>query len=400
MSTETDGTDNPGPILEGGDTSAAWWAAVAVGGVGLSATAVGVFLDPADGLQGYLVGFFYMLGIPVGALGLTLLHHLVGGDWGEVIRGPMEAAMMTMPVAAVAVLPVAVGVWSIYPWAGPEAHVESPYLSVGFFWIRIFVYFAVWVGTALWLYWDSPNYHAGLNTDRARWTRKVAAGGLLAFFLTTTFAYIDWGMSLDPHWLSTIWGLMHVVGHTLLAFASLLVVVAVLARGMAGFAGELTPGRLKDLGNLLLVFVILWAYTSFAQYLIIWSGDKAHEIGWYLARNDGGWEWFPPVLIVLHFAIPLVALLFRPFKRSIVALGSLAAGLVVMRFVDTLWVLAPSFAEQVGAVHWTAYTSMLGLVGVVVAVWLSLMVRRPLFDREHFGRSTSMETAEIAHVPD
>jgi len=398
MSTDAETSDNPGPRIDA-PLRPARWVALGLGLLGLAATAAGLIRDPEPALRGYLVGFFFVLGFPIGALGLVLLHHLVGGDWGEVVRGPLEAAMMTLPVVVLAFLPVAFGVSSIYPWAGPEAHEVSGYLTAPLFWIRAFVYFAFWASIALWLYWESPNYHAGLQTPGARRVRKVAAPGFLVFFLTTTFAYVDWGMSLDPHWLSTIWGLMILVGHVLLALAGLLVFVAFAARSHDPFADALSPGRLRDLGNLLLVFVVLWAYTSFSQYIIIWSGDKVHEITWYLSRTQEGWSWVPAVLAALHFFVPLFALLFRSFKQHLTLLASLAGGLVVLRLLDTVWLLAPSFGESLGAIPWTTYTSTLGLGGLVVAAWLWLIGRRPLFEREHLGRSTPMETGEVAHVP-
>ncbi len=402
MSTDAESTETSaaGPRLDGDELRGGMFVALGVGLVALAATGVGIALEPGPALRGYLVGYFFVLGLPIGALGLELLHHLVGGDWGEIVRGPLKAAVLTLPVLALAFLPIAVGVGSIYPWAQGEQAAMTAYLTIPWFEIRSFVYFAFWLGLALWLYWDSPGYHAGQMDAHARRVRKLSAGGFVVYFMTTSFAYIDWAMSLDPDWISTIWGVMILVGHVLLALSALLVVVGLLARRADRLAEGLTPGRLKDLGNVLLVFVALWAYTSFAQYLIIWSGDKLHEIPWYLARAGGGWSTIPPLLIFFQFLVPLVALLFRPFKRSIVALGWLAAGIVVLRFVDTVWLLAPSFAEIPGGLAWSAYTTAIGLGGVVVAAWLWLIGRRPLYQADHLGHSTPMETEEIAHVPD
>ena len=401
MSAETTDTAEPGPRFRDDELRLPMLIAFGVGAVGLLATIIGAIIDPASTARGYLVGFFFALGLPLGALGLVLLHHLVGGDWGEVVRGPLEALMMTIPIPALAFVPIAFALPSIFPWARPDHHASgSTYMSTWFFLIRAFVYFAFWVGAALWLYWDSPNYNPGDHDAHADTVREMSAGGLVVFFVTTTFAYVDWGMSLTPDWISTIWGLMILVGHVLLALAALLAVTGWFARRHETFAGALTPARLNDLGNLLLVFVALWAYTSFSQYLIIWSGDKLHEIPWYLARASGGWFWIPPILILLQFIVPLAALLFRPFKRGVVTLGVLAATILGLRFVDTTWLLAPSFAATPGDVPWTLYTATVGLVGLVVGAWLWLIAQRPLFRPDHLGHSTPMETQEIAHVPD
>lgn len=373
--------------------------AFGLGIVGLIATVIGAFIVPGATARGYLIGFFFSLGLPIGALGLVLLHHLVGGDWGEVVRGPLEAAMMTIPIAALAFIPLAFMLPTIYPWAEPGAEPDG-YLTTGWFLIRAFIYFAVWVGTAFWLYWDSPHYNPGDRTDRAVTVRKASAAGMVAFFLTTTFAYIDWGMSLNPDWISTIYGVMVLVGHILLALSVLLMTVGLMARRADPLNTALTDHRLNDLGNILLVFVALWAYTSFSQYLIIWSGDKLHEIPWYLDRASGGWQHIPPMLIVLQFFGPLIALFFRPFKRNLTALGSLAAITVALRLVDTVWLLAPAFAPSPLAVPWPTYTTVIGLGGLLIGAWLWLIPHRPLFRRDHLGNSTPMETGEVAHVPD
>ena len=205
----------------------------------------------------------------------------------------------------------------------------------------------------------------------------LSATGLLLYVLTVTFASIDWTMSLEPHWYSTIYGVHFFGGHGLAAFAFIILVTVILAQD-APFAGFVQPAYFRDLGNLLLAFVMLWAYFAYSQWIIIWSGNLPEEISWYLRRNRGGWQWIITALIVFHFIVPFLLLLSRKVKRPAAALCAVAALIVVMRLVDIFWYTAPAFNPGHFTIHWMDIAAPIGLGGVWLAAFFRHLRGRPL----------------------
>ena len=275
---------------------------------------------PEHFFAAYLVGYLFWLGIALGSMGLTMLHHLTGGSWGLVIRRPLEAGAATVPLLALLFLPIAFGMPTLYPWARADsaAHwtrlCKASYLNETLFLIRAAGYFGVWTSLAFLLFgWSSQQDHTSDHRPSGR-LQALSGPGIVILFLAGTFSAIDWVMSLEAPWASTIFGAMLITGDAMATFAVMIVVAALLAsaRPMSEIA---TPGRLNDLGNLLLAFVMLWAYMSFCQYLIVWSGNLKEEIPWYLRRTRGGWEWVALALIACQFFLPFFLLLVRENKR-------------------------------------------------------------------------------------
>ncbi len=288
-----------------------------------------------DFLRAYLLGYFFALGIALGSLVVIMLHNLTGGAWGTAIRRTLEPAAKTIPVFALLFLPIAIGAPSLYIWARPEAaagdpilehalHHKAAYLNLPFFLARAAVYFAIWIGLSR-VMTARP-----ANPDREF---KLAGPGLILYGLTMTFAAVDWIMSLDPAWYSTVFGLLLMVGQVLSAFAF------AIARGAR--RGDIPVEPLHDLGKLLLAFVMVWAYIGLSQWRIIWSGNLPEEIPWYLKRLQGGYEWIALAVIVLHFAFPFVILLSRATKRNPGLLAKVASFILIMRVVDLYWMIAP-----------------------------------------------------------
>src|SRR5579883_2145175 len=162
---------------------------------------------------------------------------------------------------------------------------------------------------------------------------------------------IDWGMSIEPDWYSTIYGAMLLTGHGLATFA-VMIIIAVLLADVEPISAIATPNQFHDLGNLLLTFVMLWAYMSFSQYLVIWSGNLTEEIPWYLRRSRDGWRWVCGALMLFHFFVPFFLLLFRESKRDPRILGAIAAAILVMHFVDLVWLIIPAFGGSIFA-YWS-----------------------------------------------
>lgn len=299
-------------------------------------------------LQSYLTAYLFWSGIALGSLAVLMLQHITGGAWGAVLRRPLESATRTFPLLALLFLPIAVGASHIFEWARPAAVAHDPllqhkqiYLNLPFFAARAVVYFTTWIALAHFLRrWSLAQDGGRLEVQRR--LENTSRGGLLLFALTMSFASVDWAMSLEPHWFSTIYGILFIGGQVLSALAFAIPIVAILAN-QADMEPILSADRFHDLGKLLLGFVMLWAYFSFSQFLIIWSANLPEETPWYLRRLHGGWQWAAVALIVLHFALPFVLLLSRKLKRSRQWLMGVAAVVLAMRIVDLAWLILPAF---------------------------------------------------------
>jgi hypothetical protein len=351
-------------------------AALATGVLALVAAVIGALFDPGAFFRAWLASWLFWLSLALGPLVIVMIHYLSGGAWGIVIRRVAEAAAGTVPVLALLFVPVAVGVRPLYEWARPELvagdprlHAKAVYLNVPFFLGRAVLYFVLWTALARVLARWSRERDERPDPYPRRF-RLVAAGGLVLYGITITFASIDWGMSIDPHWYSTIYPMMFGVGQVLAGFA-FTIAVAVLLRAREPF-GRLVHGQnLIDLGNLLLTFMVLWAYCAFSQLLLIFAGNIREEVTWYLQRERPGWLGVALVLIAGHFFLPFFLLLQRAIKRRPAALATLAAFLLVMRLVDAYWLIVPG-VEAAEGFHWLYLVTPFAVGGL----WLAAFVRR------------------------
>jgi hypothetical protein len=345
----------------------------------------GAFANPARFFQAYLLGFLFWVGIALGCLAILMLHHLVRGRWGFVIQRLLEAGVRTLPLMALLFIPLLFGLQELYVWARPDAVQASellrhkqPYLNGPAFFARTAVYFAVWIATGFLLTMLSNRRDQGMDPEALTRRMQVWSGpGLLFYGLTASFAAVDWVMSLEPEWISSIYGVIFIIGQGLAALA-FVIVVAVLLSDRQPLSSAIAPQQFHDLGNLLLAFVMLWAYIAFSQLLIIWSGNLPEEITWYVTRFSGGWEYLAAILICFHFAVPFLLLLVRGTKRRARVLIVVAAGLLAMRLLDLFWLTAPAFHQTRLTVHWLDVVAPVGVGGIWLAVFLFNLKRRPL----------------------
>lgn len=353
----------------------------------------GAFLPSAGGgvtqfFRSYLVGFIFWLGVTMGCLGLLMLQHLTGGAWGMVIRRLLEAGTRTLPLMLLLFLPLAIfGLTHLYEWMHiPEVHDEKVrelllakerYLNPTFFLIRAAVYFAIWFGLMFLLNkWSAEQD----RTAEKRYSKKmqmISGPGLILFVFTVTFASVDWVMSLDAEWFSTIYGLLFVAGWTLSAFAFVIAALVWLATRKP-LEGVVRAPHFHDLGKLLLAFVMLWSYFSFSQFLIIWSGNIPEETKWYLHRLRGGWGWFGIGIVLLHFALPFVMLLSRDLKRNARKLVAIAGLIFLMRFIDVYWLIVPEFNRGHLKIEWMSLAAPVAFGGLWIAFFIWQLRLRPL----------------------
>lgn len=339
---------------------------------------------PEQFFRSYLVAFVFWLGFPLGCAAFLMVHHLTGGFWGLPIRRPLEAGTRTLPLLTALALPLLLGLGRLYSWSHPDlvaadAVLKSKqlYLNLPFFLIRNVIYFAVWWALVRGLNrWSDEQDRTG-DPRLALRLESMSGPGLVVYGLTVTFFSIDWIMSLEPHWFSTIFGLIFMVLQVLSALALAIFVVGLLSR-YEPVATVITSDRFNDLGNLVLTFVMLWAYLSFSQFLIIWAGNLINEIPWYVIRAEGGWAIVALVLIFLSFAIPFYLLLMRPIKRRVETLSTLCGALIVITLVDVYWMVAPAFEKAGPRFYLLDFLLPVGIGGVWVASFVAQLKSRPL----------------------
>ena len=313
------------------------------------------FLRPEQFFRAYLLGFMCWLGVSLGSMAILMIRHLTGGGWGMVIRRILGAAMRTLPLLALLFIPIILGMHKLYIWAQPldqiadkhlREHLDNitkTYITTNGFVIRAIFYFAIWnLLSYLLSHWSRQTDRAGApdNTERFK---AVAGPGLILYGFTISFAAIDWVMSLDPSWISTIFGLVILIGEVLSAMCFAVVVERILFN-YKPMSEMLSPDFVHDHGKWMLTFVMVWAYFNYSQWLIIWAGNLPSEITYYMRRLNGGWGYVGLFIVIFHFAIPFGTLLSRPFKRNIRKLVWLAVWLMLMRYLDLFWIIEPNFS--------------------------------------------------------
>ena len=350
--------------------------------------AAGAFFDPEHFYPAYLVGWLFWLGAALGAQAIVLIHHLSGGGWGIPIRRILEAAFGTLPVLALLFLPLLAGMRTLYPWARPEYAAGDPllnrqlggyakidYLDVEWFAVRAAIYFGVWIVLGLALNWLSSGAERATERLRSRRLALLSGPGMILWALAVTFASVDWVMSLEPHWFSSMYGVLFMAGDGVAGLA-LALLIALPLRSAAPWNECLTVSRGHDLGNLLLAAVLFWSYVSLMQFLIIWAGNLPEETPWYLHRSAHGWQVVAVLLAAFHFVVPFLLLLMRQTKRNIPWLLSVAGLLAAMRLVDLYWLVMPAFRAERFWIHWLDVVLPAAIGGFWLAAFASRLLAR------------------------
>lgn len=367
--------------------------------VGIALVGVGVALTGLDRFyQAYLVAYVFWLGVALGSMALLMVQYLSGGAWGVIIRRPLEAAASTIPAMAVLFLPIVLGMHSLYEWThegalnDPVIAAKAPYLNTPFFLARAALYFVIWIGISqLLLKWSKEQDQTGDPAIVDKFS-YLSGGGLVVYALTINFAMTDWVMSVNPHWFSTVWGPLFMVGQALAALA-LTINVLVMLMGSAPMDRILNANHFHDLGKFLFAFLMLWAYLTFSQFLIIYSANLMEEVPHYIARWQGGFQYVTWALIFLHFIVPYALLLSRDVKRGINRLRLIAAWLIFMRIVDHYWQLAPEFHETL-TVSVIDLAMPIALGGIFLTLYAMRLKSQPLLPLHDAG----LEKALTHHV--
>lgn len=363
--------------------------ALVVGGGLVALSTLGYFISYGDFFRGYLIGFLFVLGLTLGSMGLLFIHHLVGGAWGFVIQRQLEAATRVLPYVGVAAIPIVLHVlWSehpIYHWAHYQHEIhehlvehdaildhKAPYLNTSAFAVRAVVYFAIWSVLVALL-----NRYSDLMTETkdgayANTLGRMAGPGIVLYMLSMTFAAFDWAMSLDPHWFSTIYGVIFIVGQVLSTMALMITLFPFTLR-IGELEDAVTVDRLHDLAKLLFAFTCLWAYVQLSQFLIIWYGNLPEEAIFYHLRSHGGWEYVGLMLVLCQFVFPFLLLISRRPKRSLKWAPRIALFILAVRWLDLFYYLVPHADEHHHA-HLTLNPLFVSLPVGLAALWLYLFL--------------------------
>ena len=393
------------------------------GGAGLGTLAslglLLLFFRDGDGVQhflrAYLVGFIMVAGLTMGCFALLSLYHVVGGKWGIPVMRIYEAGTRNWWLMVVAFLPIAFNLGRIYPWAGAfdlglhgqhAVQVRGDYLTQKWFSVREFLIMFGW-GIFIYLQnkwsrkFDSPapsEYE--YNQQRLRFMR-LGGGGLVFWAATLEIAAVDWVMSLDPLWFSTIFGMIYMVGQGLTALALMAIVIRYLAK-VEPMHSILRVRELHENGNLCLAFVMLFCYLSFSQFIIIWSGNLPEEIRFYLARSEGWWKPLMIVLVLIHFCIPFLLLLNRGIKKHPSRLAAVMLMVMIARLGEVYWQVNPMYPDtngMIGHINVNLFDIVvpLTMIAIWVAAFFYQLGKRPLIPIYHHLTPQVLEKSHGAH---
>jgi hypothetical protein len=366
--------------------------ALVVGVLGIAACVVGALGNPDQFFRSYLLAFVFWNGLTVGSIAVLMLQYLTGGAWGIAIRRELEAATRTLPLTTLAFLPILLGAHRLYEWSHADVVAKDEllqkkalYLNLPFFTVRAVVAFAAWMAMAYFLNRWSLRQDERPAREIDRRLQLLSGGGLVAYAVTVTWTSVDWVMSLEPHWYSTMYGVLYMVGYALGALALAAIAVVRLSEGRVDDAAAAPPlsefvgPRIRhDLGKMLFAFTMIWAYVYFSQYLIVWMGNLPEEITWYLARFRGGWGVVGWAVLLFHFVVPFLLLLSRRANRNPRLLVLSAGMLLFMRFVNDVWLVVPAFSPAAFRIHWMDLAAPLGLGGLWLAFYARNLAARPL----------------------
>lgn len=324
-----------------------------VGAAGLVASGIGWITVPGEFAYAWLAAVTCWMAWALGSLGLLLIHALTGGRWGYLVRRPLAAGVATLPLLLLLWAPVLIATHRLYPWMEPgvAAHLSNGfYLNTPFFYVRSIVYAGVWLALG------ASVLRALRGAETGRRLARLAPPGLILLALTVTFASIDYTLSLEPSFASSIYGWLASSEALLLALSIALMGLCLTATGGVD---------VRSLARLLLGLTLLWAYLDFMELLIVWNSDLPREAAWYARRLTGFWGALAACVAIGHFALPLFTLLWAPVQRSARAVAGIAASLILAELPRVWWIVIPAAGRGLDWIDAAAMFGVLGLAGGV-----------------------------------
>jgi hypothetical protein len=352
--------------------------------IGMTLLAVGVilgiaafFVDHSRAVYNYLVAFTFMISIGVGALFLIALEYIVGADWSVPIRRVVEFFAATIPLLAILVIPLLLNVGELFHWSHPEAIAEdkilnakAPYLNVTFFIVRVFVLIGLWSLFYFFFVRNSKKQDTSKDQKLTTINIRLSAIFIPIFALTITISAIDWLMSVEPHWFSTIIGVYFFAGTVIAALAAV-TLATVLLKENGYLHPAMTNDHLYSLGALMFAFVNFWGYIAFSQYMLIWYADLPEETFWFMQKWEGSWAIFSIGLIIIKFLVPYIVLVSQPSKMDPKKLKFIAVWLLFAHFYDLFWFVMPEMEQLSGgySFSWIDLVFPIAAVGLIILVF-------------------------------
>jgi hypothetical protein len=347
--------------------------ALVIGVLGLLLSAIGYFGDSKQFYFSYLTSFAFWVSLGLGGLFFTMLHHISGAKWSTVLVRISQAAMSVLPIMIIFFIPIFFGIKELFDWSHPEIVAESSvlqgkagFLNTSFFTIRAIIYFAIWGILAFLINKYSRLQDEGKDTTKQ--LRIVSAPGMFLFAFTLSFAAFDWLMSLDPHWFSTMFGAYYFGGSFVIILA-LLIIMANYLQSNGTLTNEINHAHFSDLGKMFFGFIVFWAYLGGAQYFFIWYANIPEETVWFLDRWKNSWKTVSQLLIIGHFLLPFVTLIFFNTKRNRKILVFFAFWIFLFHYLDMYWLIAPTLHHESAQFSWMDLTAFLGIGGIFIALF-------------------------------
>ena len=352
--------------------------------IGMTLLAVGIilgvaafFVDHSRAVYNYLIAFTFMISIGVGALFLIALEYIVGADWSVPIRRVVEFFAAIIPLLALLVIPLLFNIGELFHWSHSEAIAEdeilnakAPYLNVSFFIIRVFVLIGLWSLFYFFFIKNSKKQDTSKDQKLTKINIRLSAIFIPIFAFTITISAIDWLMSIEPHWFSTIIGVYFFAGTVIAALAAV-TLATVLLKENGYLHPAMTNDHLYSLGALLFAFVNFWGYIAFSQYMLIWYADLPEETFWFMQRWEGSWAIFSIGLIIVHFLVPYITLISQPSKMDPKKLKFISVWLLFAHLYDLFWFVMPEMEELSGgySFSWIDLVFPIAAVGLIILVF-------------------------------
>ena len=343
--------------------------------IGLLLSVLAFVVDSHRALANYDVIIALLVSVSVGNLFLFSIEYLSGAVWSTVMRRVNEIFITFVPFVFVIGLVIVFNTHSIFHWAHEEAvktdkllQSKSPYLNQTFFTIRYFVYFFAWSLFAFLMTKNSLKQDESKDQLLTYKNSKLSAVFIPIFAITLTFFSIDFLMSTEPHWYSTIFGVYYFSG-TVLAALSVLTLAIIFLYEKGYFGNVLRRDHFYNLGALLFAFINFWAYIAFSQFLLIWYANLPEETFWMIHRWQNGWEIFSFILIFGHFLIPYFSLLSQQAKSNLSRLKFMAAWILLMHYIDLYWLVMPSLYKEI-VFGWIEISFIIFAVGLILVLFI------------------------------
>ena len=352
--------------------------------IGITLLSVGVilgvaafFVDHSRAVYNYLIAFTFMISVGVGALFLIALEYIVGADWSVPIRRVVEFFAATIPLLAILVIPLLLNVGELFHWSHPEAVAEdkilnakAPYLNVTFFIVRVFVLIGLWSLFYFFFVRNSKKQDTSKDQKLTTINIRLSAIFIPIFAITITISAIDWLMSVEPHWFSTIIGVYFFAGTVIAALAAV-TLATVLLKENGYLHPAMTNDHLYSLGALLFAFVNFWGYIAFSQYMLIWYADLPEETFWFIQKWEGSWAIFSIGLIIIKFLVPYIVLVSQPSKMDPKKLKFISVWLLFAHFYDLFWFVMPEMEDLSGgySFSWIDLVFPIAAVGLIILVF-------------------------------